>query len=142
MRYMHTFNRRLEQVRAAANLSLSDVAELCEVDESLVAAWESRDATQRRFPGVVQLMNLCLRTGTPLESLLDLDDEAVEGQLELPGLAFSNGDDLSQAVNQLEKEIGRLQPASQLSEEENRLLRRFRKSSAENRRMVMQLLER
>jgi len=142
MRYMHTFNRRLEQVRAGANLSLSDVAELCEVDEALVAAWESRDPAQRRFPGVAELMNLCLRTGTSLDSLLDLEDEAVEGQLELPGLAFSNADDLSQAVNQLEKEIGRLQPVSQLSEEEATLLRRFRKSSDENRRMVMQLLER
>jgi hypothetical protein len=60
------------------------------------------------------------------------------GAAELPGLAFSNSDDLSVALKELEQEINRIQ----LSDDEIELLRRFRKASADNRRMVLQLLGR
>jgi len=45
---------------------------------------------------------------------------------------------LSTALKQLEQEIQRVQ----LSDEEAELLRRFRKTSGENRRMVLQILGR
>ncbi|MCL7945725.1 hypothetical protein [Marinobacter sp. ATCH36] len=77
-----------------------------------------------------------LKTQKPLERLLELEDRGDNGQLELPGLAFSDGDDLSAALKELEQEIDRIQ----LSEEEVELLRRFRKTSTENRRMVLQIL--
>lgn len=136
MRYLQTFNRRLRQIREAGQLSRWDVAQMCGVDEARVAGWEASDVRQRSYPGVTELLDLCLRTETPLEDLLDLDDTGDTGQLELPGLAFSRGDDLSAALKELEKEINRVQ----LSEEEVELLRRFRKTSGENRRMVLQIL--
>ncbi|MFN2359843.1 MAG: hypothetical protein ABR522_02035 [Marinobacter sp.] len=77
-----------------------------------------------------------LKTQKPLEGLLELDDREDTGQLELPGLTFSDGDDLSAALAVLEQEISRVQ----LSEEEMELLRRFRKTSGENRRMILQIL--
>lgn len=136
MRYLQTFNRRLRQIREAGQLSRWDVAEMCGVDETRVTSWEARDTKQRSYPSVTELLDLCIRTETPLEDLLELDDSGDTGQLELPGLAFSQGDDLSTALKELEQEINRIQ----LSEEEVELLRRFRKTSADNRRMVLQLL--
>ena len=136
MRYLQTFNRRLRQIREAGQLSCGDVAEMCGVDEARVVSWESTDARQRAWPGVTELLDFCLKTETPLEDLLDLDDAGDTGQLELPGLAFSQGDDLSTALKELEREISRIQ----LSEEEMELLRRFRKPSGENRRMILQIL--
>ncbi|AOY87492.1 transcriptional regulator [Marinobacter salinus] len=138
MRYLQTFNRRLRQMRESGKLSCWDVAQMCGVDEARVRSWEAIDARQRSYPDVTQLLDFCIRTETPLESLLDLDEAADSGQLELPGLAFSNSDDLSVAIKELEQELNRVQ----LSDEESELLRRFRKTSVENRRMVLQILGR
>lgn len=66
------------------------------------------------------------------------EEELDTGQLELPGLAFSNSEDLTVALDELEQEIERFQ----LSEEERELLRRYRKATEDNRRMVLQLLGR
>ncbi len=140
MRYLQSFNRRLRRIREQGQLSLGgDVAEMCGVDEARVRSWEATDARQRGYPpgGVSELLDFCLKTETPLERLLDMDDDGEDGQLELPGgLAFSNSDDLSVALKELEQEINRIQ----LSDDEIELLRRFRKASADNRRMVLQLL--
>jgi len=111
---------------------------MCDVDEARVISWEATDARQRAYPGVVELLDLCLKTETPLEHLLDLEVQGEGGQLELPGLAFSNSDDLSVALKELEQELERIQ----LTDEESELLRRFRRTSTENRRMVFQLLGR
>lgn len=138
MRYLQSFNRRLRRIREAGHWSLTDIADMCDVNEAEVRCWEAMDARKRLYPGVGELLDLCLKTETPLEDLLDMDEGADSGQLELPGLAFSNGDDLSAALRQLEQEISRVQ----LSEDEMELLRRFRKSDNDNRRMVMQLLSR
>lgn len=138
MRYLQTFNRRLRRTREAGQYSPGDVAEMCGVDEARVKSWEAFDARQRSYPSVTELLDFCIRTETPLESMLDLDESGDSGQLELPGLAFSNSDDLSVALKELELEINRVQ----LSDEEVELLRRFRKTSAENRRMVLQILGR
>ncbi len=136
MRYLHSFHRRLKQIRESAQLTRDDVAHICGVDEKVVEGWEASEFRQRSYPGVAEILDFCIRTETPLDELLDLEDSGDTGQLELPGLAFSRGDDLSTALKQLEKEIERVQ----LSEEEMELLRRFRKTSAENRRMVLQIL--
>ncbi|ERP92598.1 hypothetical protein Q666_01300 [Marinobacter sp. ES-1] len=138
MRYLQSFNRRLRHVREQGQLSLADVAEICGVDEARVRSWEAEDARQRGFPGVTELLDLCLRTETPLEQLLDMEEAGDSDQLELPGLAFSNSDDLSVALQELEQEISRVQ----LTDGEAELLRRFRKTTDDNRRMVLQLLGR
>ena len=135
MRYLQSFNRRLRQVREQGRLSLWDVAQMCGVEEDQVRSWEATDARQRAYPGVGELLDFCFRTETPLEHLIDVEDSS-DGQLELPGLAFSNGDDLSEALKELEQEINRIR----LSEQEMELLRRFRSTSAENRRMILQIL--
>lgn len=136
MRYLQTFNSRLRQMREAERLSVQDVAEICGVDEAQVKSWEAVDARQRSYPDVSALLDFCIKTETPLEDVLDLAEPGGEGQLELPGLAFSNSDDLSTALKELEQEINRVQ----LSEEEVELLRRFRRTTAENRLMVLQIL--
>lgn len=136
MRYLQTFNSRLRQLRDAERLSFQDVAEICGVEEAQVRSWEASDARQRTYPDVSALLDFCIKTETPLDSLLDLAEPGGVGQLELPGLAFSNSDDLSTALKELEQEINRVQ----LSEEEVELLRRFRKTTAENRRMILQIL--
>ncbi len=136
MRYLQTFNRRLRQMREAGHLSCLDVAEICGVEEAQVVSWEASDARQRTYPDVSALLDFCIKTETPLEDLLDLTGQGDNGQLELPGLAFSKSDDLSIALKELEQEINRVE----LSEEEVELLRRFRKTTAENRRMILQIL--
>lgn len=136
MRYLQTFNRRLRQMREAGRLSCQDVAELCGVEEAQVISWEAADARQRTYPDVSALLDFCIKTETPLEDLLDLAEPGGGGQLELPGLAFSQSDNLSIALKELEQEINRVQ----LSDEEVELLRRFRKTTAESRRMVLQIL--
>ncbi len=138
MRYLQSFNRRLRHVREQGQLSLADIAEICGVDEARVRSWEAEDGRQRGFPGVTELLDLCLRTETPLEQLLDMEEGRDGNQLELPGLAFSNSDDLSAALQELEREISRVQ----LTDDEAELLRRFRKTTDDNRRMVLQLLGR
>ncbi|MCK0163961.1 helix-turn-helix transcriptional regulator [Marinobacter sp. S6332] len=136
MRYLQTFNRRLRQMREAGRLSCQDVAEICGVEEAQVISWEASDARQRTYPDLSALLDFCIKTETPLEELLDLADPGTFGQFELPGLAFSNSDDLSSALEELEQEISRVQ----LSDEEAKLLRRFRKTTAENRRLILQIL--
>lgn len=136
MRYLQTFNRRLRQMREAGRLSCQDVAEICGVEEAQVISWEASDARQRTYPDVSALLDFCIKTDTPLENLLDLTEPGDGGQLELPGLAFSNSDELSIALKELEHQINRVQ----FSEEEAELLRRFRKTTADNRRMILQIL--
>lgn len=136
MRYLQNFNHRLRKIREDGRLSCWDVAQMCGVDEARVKSWEAPDLRQRTFPGVSELLDLCIRAEIPLEQLLDLDESGDGGQLELPGLAFSNSEDLTVALTELERELDRIQ----LSDDEAELLRRFRKTSEENRRMVLQLL--
>ena len=136
MRYLQSFHRRLRQIRETAQLTREDIAQICGVEEDRVASWEAVDIRQRGYPGVTELLDLCVHTDTALDELLELDDIGDTGQLELPGLTFSRGDDLSKLLKQLEQEVERVH----LSDDEAELLRRFRKTSAENRRMILQIL--
>lgn len=61
-----------------------------------------------------------------------------DGQLELPGIALDRSDELLESLGELEERLERMQ----LTAEEVELLRRYRKSDASNRRMVMRLLAR
>ncbi|WP_373002262.1 hypothetical protein [Marinobacter sp.] len=58
------------------------------------------------------------------------------GQLELPGIALDKSDDLLLSLDELEEALDKVQ----LTAEEVELLRRFRRTSAENRRMILQIL--
>lgn len=136
MRYLTTFHRRLEALRHHQSLSVAGLARLISVDDARVRSWEQADGKQRSVPSVEELMDLCFATGTSLETLLDLDDADDAGQMELPGMTFSEGEDLSRVLETLEREVCRLQP----SEEEVTLLHRFRNATPENRRMIVQLL--
>lgn len=136
MRYMESFNRRLRGVRERLSLSTAELAELCGVEEREVLAWESADPRQRGFPAVAELIDLCVCTETPLETLLDFGSQVDEGQMELPGLAFSNGGDLNRVLEELEQALQNVQ----LTGQELELLKRFRKTTADNRQMILQLL--
>lgn len=138
MRYLETFWQRLKDIRQAQQLSRQDLAELIGVTPDLVARWEQADGRQRLYPVVDELIDLCRHLSVPLESLLDTSELDDPGQLELPGLAFSNSDELAGALDELERQVKRVQP----NEEEAELLRRFRRSSADTRRMILQLLGR
>jgi hypothetical protein len=59
-----------------------------------------------------------------------------DGQLELPGIALDRSDELLESLGELEERLERMQ----LTAEEVELLRRFRRSDVNNRRMVMRLL--
>ena len=139
MRYLQSFNRRLGQIREQRRLSRWDVAQMCGVEEAQVRSWEATDDRQRSYPDVGELLDFCLKTETPLDTLIDVDDPT-DGQLELPGLAFSNSDDLTVALKELEEQINRIQVSDRLSEQEGEMLRRFRNTTAENRRLILQIL--
>jgi transcriptional regulator with XRE-family HTH domain len=138
MRYMATFWQRLKDAREARQLSRRDLAELCGVDPAVVTRWEHVDTRQRLYPAVDELIDLCRHLEVPLESLLDSEVSVNPGQLQLPGLAFSNTDELTGALDELEHQFQRVQP----SEEEVELLRRYRNSTDESQRMILQLLGR
>ena len=58
------------------------------------------------------------------------------GQLELPGIALDKSDELLESLDELEQVLEKVQ----LTTEEAELLRRFRRTSAEDRRMILQIL--
>jgi len=58
------------------------------------------------------------------------------GQLELPGIALDKSDELLESLDELEQVLEKVQ----LTTEEAELLCRFRRTSAENRRMILQIL--
>jgi hypothetical protein len=66
------------------------------------------------------------------------EESEYDGQLELPGIALDKSDDLLLSLDELEEELER----AQLTAEEVELLRRFRRTTAENRRMILQILGR
>lgn len=140
MRYLQVFNQRLRALRKVRHLSMGEIALACGVDEQTVVAWEAHEPGRRRYPGVAEVIDLCHYLGVGLEVLLDPETLADPGQMELPGLAFSGSDELSGALDELERVVNGLQEVERLDEEETELLRRFRKSSPESRQVILQLL--
>lgn len=137
MKYLSKFHKRLKQLREDKHLTEDDISVICQVDVSVVKAWESQQGDKRCFPTIDNLIDLCLKTGTPLEALLELkyehdDDE----QLELPGLAFIDEHDVNLSLDHLQKEIEKLLP----TDDELELLKRYRRSDEENKKLILQLM--
>ncbi|WP_372973064.1 helix-turn-helix domain-containing protein [Marinobacter sp.] len=110
MRYLETFWQRLKDAREARQLSHRDLAELVGVTPDTITRWEQADPHRRLYPAVDELIDLCRQLTVPLESLLDTSELDDPGQLELPGLAFSNSDELAGALEELERQVQRVQP--------------------------------
>ncbi len=137
MKYLSKFHKHLKRLRTDKHLSEEDVSAICLVDVSVVKAWEFEQEEPRCYPTIDNLIDLCMKTGAPLESLLDLHSGCEEEeQLELPGLAFIDESDVNLSLDQLQKEIEKLLP----SEEELELLKRFRRSDEENKELILQLM--
>lgn len=136
MRYLQSFNRRLRQFRDARNLSQGELAKLAQVEAGRVDSWEAEEGRCRAYPSVDNLLDLCLQTDTALEYWLDLENMPSVRQLELPGLTYLEDSDLAQALEQLQSEISQRLP----NQDEMELLKRFRRTSAENRRLIIQLM--
>jgi len=135
MKYLKSFNKQLRFFCDAYKLSSADIAEICGLDESVVAAWES--SSNRVYPSFENLLDLCIKTGVSLESFLDLPNQKAFPQLELPGFAQSQEKgDLSEELDELDKCIEEALP----NEQELELLRRFRKSDDQNRELILQLM--
>ncbi|UZE97650.1 helix-turn-helix domain-containing protein [Alkalimarinus alittae] len=137
MKYLRNFYKHLKQLREDKRLTEDDISVICQVDASVVRAWESEQPEKRCFPTIDNLIDLCLKTGTPLETLLALNyDREGEEQLELPGLAFIDEHDVNLSLDYLHNEIEKLLP----TEDEVELLKRYRRSDDENKKLILQLM--
>ncbi len=137
MKYLLTFNSRLRELRHRKKLSQEDVAMICHVDVTVVDAWEQPGGGQRCYPVLEQLLDLCLKTDTRLEALVDLDPgSSGKLQLELPGLDDDGDKDLYQSLTELSDLFDRTLP----DEVERQLLRRFRKCDAVRRQLIFSML--
>jgi transcriptional regulator with XRE-family HTH domain len=135
MKYLESFYKKLAIYRQKNNLSLEDIAVLCFVDDRTVANWESDQTKGRSYPTLSQLIDLCVGLNVSMDTFLDFE-KTDDGQLELPGLRFIDEGDLTCSLDLLGKEIEKILP----SEQEVELLRRFRKSDDENRKLIIQLM--
>lgn len=135
-KYLKRFNHLLVRFRDEQRLSQEDVAKLCLVDASVVKAWEHSDHTKRCYPTLDNLLDLCFKTSTPLESFVEIPGDASAQQLDLPGLTEIDEADLADTLTQLDKELDKLIPAK----DEMELLRRFRKSDKQNQELILQLI--
>lgn len=135
MKYLESFYQKLAVYRQKNNLSLEDIAALCFVDEKVVASWEFAQEKVRTYPNLSQLIDLCVGLKVPMDTFLDFSTSD-DGQLELPGLRFIEESDLSNSLDMLGKEIEKVLP----SDQEVELLKRFRKSNDENRKLIIQLM--
>lgn len=106
------------------------------VDTSVVAAWETDIEANRCYPTLDNVLDLCFKTGVTLDYFIQFPDQDGAKQLALPGLAFSEDADLSESLRQLDDEIERLIP----SEDEQELLKRYRKSDKQSRELILQLI--
>lgn len=136
MKYLKQFNQQLKKIRQSKRLSYSDVAEYCLVDPLVVESWESEDSDIRCYPSLDNLLDLCFKTGMPLESFVDVPKVKDVHQLDLPGLSVGETADLGDSLAELGKQIERLIP----SEDEQELLRRYRKSDAQSKELILQLI--
>ena len=137
MKYLNSFNKQLRFFRDTHRLSSSDIAELCNVDVSVVKSWEADAEQSRTYPSLENLLDLCFKSGSSLEYFIDIPKDENFKQLELPGLQFAiDESDLAETLNKLDKELEKIIPVEQEAE----LLKRFRKSNEQNRELIMQLI--
>ncbi|KZZ60646.1 hypothetical protein A3762_03075 [Oleiphilus sp. HI0125] len=134
MKYLQSFSKQLRFFRETHKLSLSDIANLCSVDESVVKAWE--DSNAQVFPSLENLLDICFKTGASLEYFLDVPSAHQFPQLDLPGIDESEFSDLSDSLNELDKHLDDALPKQQ----ELALIKRFRKSDPQNQELILQLM--
>lgn len=135
MKYLKRFHVKLKEFRQSCQLTSADIAQICSVDSKLAEAWEIEDENKRSYPSLENLLDLCFKSGKALEYFIEVPNAKDNEQLELPGLAPVN-DDLSDSLTALNKQIDKLIP----SEDEQELLRRYRKSDAQAKELLLQLI--
>jgi len=136
MKYLKHFNQQLKNIRNKKQLSQQDIGEFCLVDTSVVEAWESENTDARCYPTLDNVLDLCFKTGMTLDYFIQFPNQEEVKQLNLPGLAFTEGSDLSESLRHLDEEIERLIP----SDDEQELLNRYRKSDEQSRELILQLI--
>lgn len=136
MKYLKHFNKQLKKIRESKRLTHVDIGEFCLVDPSVVEAWEASGQSMRCYPTLDNMLDLCFKMGVALEYFIDLPDPGHHEQLELPGLAFVEDSDLDESLTLLDQQIDRLIPA----DDEQELLRRYRKSDSQSKELILQLI--
>lgn len=136
MKYLKQFNHRLREMRETRHLSQKDIASFCLVDPSVVETWESDHLDTRCYPSLANLLDLCFKTGTALENFVDMPEAPIVKQLALPGINLGEESDLSDSLVELGEQIEKLIPA----DDEFELLRRYRKSDAQTKELILQLI--
>lgn len=136
MKYLKQFNQRLRNMRENRRLSHQDVAAFCLVDPSVVETWESDQLNTRCYPSLTNILDLCFKTGTALENYVDMPEAPIEKQLALPGINLGEGNDLADCLVELGEQIEKLIPTG----DEQELLRRYRKSDAQTKELILQLI--
>ena len=136
MKYLKQFNQHLKKVRESKGLSYQDIGEYCLVDPRVVETWETDDIEKRCYPSLDNLLDLCFKTGLPLERFIDTPQVNNGHQLDLPGIGVDSGSDLSSSLSELGKQIEKLIP----SDDEQELLKRYRKSDVQSRELILQLI--
>lgn len=135
-KYLTHFNAQLKRFRERHHLSVQKVAEYCLVDPSVVEAWEGESSSQRCYPSLDNLLDLCFKTGASLEYFIDLPESTPSEQLDLPGLAMMEDGDLNETLSLLDEQLDKLIP----DREEMELIRKYRKSNQQNRELILQLI--
>ena len=123
-------------MRENRRLSHQDIAEFCLVDSSVVETWESDQLNTRCYPSLTNILDLCFKTGTALESFVDMPEAPIEKQLALPGINLGEENDLADSLVELGEQIEKLIPTG----DEQELLRRYRKSDAQTKELILQLI--
>lgn len=133
-KYLKHFNKHLKIFRERKGFGQDEIASFCLVDLSVVQAWEA-DGSARCYPSLDNLLDLCFKTSCSLEYFIDTPED-IEQQLDLPGIDSLDESDLSDTLEQLDKELDRLIP----NDREQELLKRFRKSDEQNKELILQLI--
>ena len=136
MKYLKYFNQQLKNIRQSKKLTQQDIGAYCLVDTNVVEAWESESVDSRCYPSLDNILDLCFKTGVTLDYFIQFPNQGEEKQLNLPGLVLSEEVDLSESLKNLDEQIERLIP----SEDEQELLKRYRKSDDHDKELILQLM--
>ena len=136
MKYLKQFNHQLKSIRESKGLTYQDIGEYCLVDPRVVESWEADNIEVRCYPSLDNLLDLCFKTGLPLERFIDMPKLDNAHQLDLPGIGIDTSTDLSSSLSELGKQIEKLIPST----DEQELLKRYRKSDVQSRELILQLI--
>ncbi|MFT5717426.1 MAG: transcriptional regulator with XRE-family HTH domain [Oleiphilaceae bacterium] len=136
MKYLKYFNQQLKSIRQSKKLTQQDIGAYCLVDTNVVEAWESESVVSRCYPTLDNILDLCFKTGMTLDYFIQFPNQGEVKQLNLPGLVLSEEVDLSESLKNLDEQIERLIP----SDDEQELLRRYRKSDDHDKELILELM--